>query len=96
MFRITSERSEAGLTIKLEGRLVGPWVSEFQHYWTSNRVAEDSDTILVDLRDMISVDERGKALLRQIYQHGGTLIASGCLTKAIVEEVTIQTRHNLI
>ncbi len=95
MFRITLETTKAGPTIKLEGRLVGPWVDEFQKFWQSSRLSDQRDQIRVDLKAVTSVDEIGKSLLKEIHQQGGTLIASGCLTKAIVEEVTAQARPDL-
>ncbi len=90
MLRIALEKTRTGSTITLEGRLVGPWVPEFQKYWETLRGSEEYENIQVNLKGVTSIDERGKALLRQIHQQNGTLIASGCLTKAIVEEVTAE------
>ena len=33
------------------------------------------------------IDERGKALLAEMHQHGAELVAEGCMNTAIVEEI---------
>ena len=88
MLRITLEEHPSGPTIKLEGRLVGPWVCEFHNYWNAYQDDSAVQHLRVDLKAVTAIDENGKALLQQIHQRGGTFVASGCLTKAIVEEVT--------
>jgi ABC-type transporter Mla MlaB component len=87
MLRITLEENPAGPTIVLEGRLVGPWVQEFKTYWQSTCGSEEQKTIRIDLQAVTSIDGRGKALLKHIHQQGASFTASGCLTKAIVEDV---------
>lgn len=91
MLRITLEKTRTGPIIRLEGRLVGPWVPEFQQYWETIRASEKQENIRVNLKGVTSIDEHGKALLQRIYQQHGTLTAPGCWTKAIVEEVTATT-----
>jgi hypothetical protein len=34
------------------------------------------------------IDDKGKDLLAEMYQHGTELVAEGCMNKAIVEEIT--------
>jgi anti-anti-sigma regulatory factor len=41
----------------------------------------------VDLSAVTYVDSDGKDLLKKIHQHGAKLIASGCLTSCIVNEI---------
>jgi len=88
MLRISLEHDPHGPTIKLEGRLVGPWVQECHAFWQSTRTSEEFGHIQVDLNAVTAIDENGKALLHKIHQESGILIASGCLTKAIIDEVT--------
>lgn len=91
MLRITLEKAMTGPTMKLEGRLVGPWVTELQQLWETIRDSEEHGNFRVDLKGVTSIDERGKALLRQIHKQDGTIIAPGCWTKAIMEEITTST-----
>ena len=93
MLRMTLEKTGSGPIMKLEGRLVGPWVTELQQFWESIRGSEEHGNFRVDLKGVTSIDERGKALLRQLYQQDATLIAPGCWTKAIVEEITACTTY---
>ncbi|GJL56472.1 MAG: hypothetical protein NPIRA02_36040 [Nitrospirales bacterium] len=90
MLKITVDTVKTGIVIKLEGRLAGPWVQELEKYWESIRVVNESNRARVDLQGVTHVDECGKQLLKQIYRQGGVLIASGCMTKAIVQEIIVE------
>ncbi|WP_447971109.1 hypothetical protein [Nitrospira sp. M1] len=94
MLRITLEEHSSGPTIRLEGRLVGPWVHEFEASWQGIRGAEERSKVWVDLNAVTSIDENGKVLLQQVHREGGQLMATGCLIRAIVEEVTDRVRYD--
>ncbi len=71
--------------MELEGRLAGPWVQELEGCW---RKAANSDRpIRVLLCAVTFIDDKGKQLLAEMYQHGAELVAEGCMTKAIIEEI---------
>ena len=91
MLGITLEKTRTGPTMKLEGRLVGPWVTELQQFWEIIRGSEEHGNFRVNVKGVTSIDKRGKVLFRQIHQQGGIFIDSGCWTNAIVEEVTATT-----
>ncbi|GJL65555.1 MAG: hypothetical protein NPIRA05_05260 [Nitrospirales bacterium] len=88
MLKITMDTVKGDRVIQLEGRLAGPWVKELENVWSSIRGMNDSVKARVDLQSVTYVDNSGKQLLQRMYQQGGTLIASGCMTTAIVLEVT--------
>ncbi len=72
------------MRIKLEGRLVGPWVNEVDSVWTSLRAGEQR--LSVDLCSVSAVDENGKELLSRMHRNGTELIADAPMTKYIVAE----------
>jgi len=39
------------------------------------------------------MDDKGKALLAEMHQHGAELVAEGCMNSAIVEEITQGARR---
>jgi outer membrane protein len=86
MLKITVSRGESSTSLVIEGKLAGPWVAELEASWEAERA--QSPQLSVDLGGVTFIDADGRALLKRIYQQGGKLLAKGCLTRAIVAEVT--------
>ena len=95
MLKITGQRDAApgSMSLKLEGRLVGPWVEELHSYWRQMSVNQQSCTV-IDLTGVTFIDANGKSLLTGLWQQGAELRAAGCLTRCIVEEITKAGRAN--
>jgi hypothetical protein len=87
MLRITTETARFERTLRLEGRLVGPWVGELARTWGKLCAERDARSIRVDLDGVTFVSPSGKSLLRMIHLEGGTLVAGGFMARAIVEEI---------
>ena len=87
MLRITSTRRAEGTAVALEGRLAGPWMDELARAWKSLPAAQDARSVSVLLHAVTFVDPAGKALLRPMHAQGATLVASGCMMRALVEEI---------
>ena len=86
MLRITIQTDAIGTTLELEGRLTGPWVEELRDCWERARKGEREVT--VSLKAVTFIDGAGKTLLTLMHRHGVKLTGDGCMTKAIVEEIT--------
>ena len=81
-----SNRSDGATTIfDLEGKLAGPWVDELEHCW--QRVVSHDRQVRVVLKTVTFIDAAGKTLLTAMHRQGAELVAHGCMTKAIVEEI---------
>lgn len=89
MLRITTEKKRGKTTLSVEGRLAGPWVAALEQCW---RERAPEEKFSVDLCGVSFIDAAGKALLKEIHQQGGKLIAEGCLNEAIVEEIAGRER----
>ncbi len=87
MLKVSVHHDAAGTTLELAGRLAGPWVEELKRCWGQIGASREGQ-VSVDLNDVTFIDENGKALLLELWQHGITLRATGCLTRCIVEEIT--------
>ena len=85
MLRITVQERSSGVTLMLEGKLIGPWVSELEKTWCSKSADK---RVQVDLSEVSFVDASGEALLAQMCRRGAELIADSPLMKQIIEEVT--------
>jgi anti-anti-sigma regulatory factor len=86
MLKISIHTDATGTVFELEGRLAGAWVQELEDCW---RKAANSDrTVRVMVCAVTFIDDKGKALLAEMHQHGVELVAEGCMNSAIVEEIT--------
>lgn len=85
MLRITVREERGRATLKLEGSLYGPWVSELERCWQETMFCPEHITI--DLSGVRRFDSRAKSLLRQMHIAGSQLIGIGPLTSYIVEEI---------
>jgi outer membrane protein TolC/anti-anti-sigma regulatory factor len=86
MLRITTKVDEDGnVTLRLEGKLSGPWVRELESCWES--IEEKGKNIVVDLTGVAFIDSTGKCLLAKIHSQGGKLVGTGLMTKSIIEGI---------
>jgi len=87
MLKITTLMNAESTVLRLEGRLAGPWVQELERCWDSTVGTPTNHPLSLDLSAVTYVDSDGKELLKRIHQQGATLVASGCLTRCIVNEI---------
>ena len=87
MLKITTHHDAAWTTFVVEGKLVRPWVQELEHCWRAALVSQQAQTVRVDLTAVTFIDAAGKALLTLMAEQGAELVAVGCMTKAIVEDI---------
>ncbi|MCM3872394.1 MAG: hypothetical protein ND895_17055 [Pyrinomonadaceae bacterium] len=78
----------------LEGKLVGPWVTELEKCWQGALATNPSRTMLVDLADVTFIDAEGRALLARMRQKGARLLSTGVLINAIVAEIDAEQRKH--
>ena len=86
MLRVTMTNQNQTITLKIEGKLAGPWVHEVTRVWTDTAQSPRNGYV-VDLRSVTFVDRLGQALLAKMSQQGAQLIAADCLTRNIVDEI---------
>jgi len=92
MLRITMHDAPGTRTLQLEGKLVGPWVREAEACSQRTLADQRNRTLRFDLTGVTLIDAAGKAFLVAAHAQGAELVASGCLMRAIVAELT----HNPI
>jgi len=68
MLKITTSEDAQTSTMKLEGKIAGPWVPEFGRTWDSLAASLGSRRLRLDLRGVTYVDAAGQQLLRKIYE----------------------------
>lgn len=85
MLKITTQNDARGTVFELEGKLAGPWVQELKGCWQRTVVADQP--VKVMLKAVTFIDDAGRELLAEMHRQGAELMAEGCMTKAIVEEI---------
>src|SRR5271165_5291405 len=88
MLRITTDETPEVLTLRLEGRLEGPWVEVLTECWSGALPGSANRRRCVDLNGVTFIDGEGKARLMQLYTQGAEFIADDLMTKAVVAEIT--------
>ena len=86
MLKITVEENPATVSMKLEGKLAGPWVSECHRTWQSLQPNAASKALLVDLNEVTHVDSEGQRLLSWIHQQGAQFRADSPLPRYFADQ----------
>ena len=71
----------------VQGRLVGPWVSELRTAWKRAHRSQDKRACIIDLNDVTFIDKSGERLLRAMSKKGAQLMANGLYVKHVLEQV---------
>jgi anti-anti-sigma regulatory factor len=95
MLRITVQESNGAQTIKLEGKIAGPWVEEFNRTWLSISPSLGAKELQLDLRGVAFVDTKGRDLLRKIYrQTNARFLADSPWTRYFVHDAMRESSKN--
>jgi anti-anti-sigma regulatory factor len=87
--RISIEQNPDAVTIKLEGRIAGPWAAELGRTWNSLAHSLDGRSTTLDLRGVTYVDANGKQTLKAIYRDSGAhMLTASPLTQYFAQEIT--------
>ncbi len=87
MLKITRYSNETSTTLRLEGRVAGPWLAELARSW--QRVVEsEPNSKVIDLTGVTFIEPEGRRILSRMWREGAEFVATGCLTKCVVEEIT--------
>jgi ABC-type transporter Mla MlaB component len=84
MLRITHISGlDSTATVKLEGKLIGPWVTELARSW--KELPGPRDRVRIDLSAVTFVDGPGLALLRDLLTGGARLAACSGLVSELLQ-----------
>ena len=67
MLRITIDDEANPVRLKLEGRIVGPWVAELDRTWQSLGPSLGARKLCIDLCDVSYIDREGRQVLAEMY-----------------------------
>jgi ABC-type transporter Mla MlaB component len=93
MFKVTVSQADNTETWELEGKLSGEWVMELERCWKERKSPLDVP-LEVRLKAISYIDAAGKQLLAQMHEAGVGIVGCGCMTKAVVEEISRSLNTN--
>jgi anti-anti-sigma regulatory factor len=70
MLRITIDEKSDSVVLRLEGKLIGPWVEEVEQCWRNAFATLGARSVHVDLSAVTFVDTAGGALLVRMHEAG--------------------------
>lgn len=87
MLRITVDTRPERATMRLEGRIAGPWVDELAGCWQRLLASREAHSVRIDLDGVTFVDARGREVLDAMQKAGAVLVATVVMMRALVEEI---------
>ena len=87
MFRIGIHNDSESASLTVEGKLTRPCAIELERCWQTAIAAEPVKSIVVNLAAVTFVDSECRELLVRMRRQGVKLVPTGCLMKAIVEQI---------
>jgi hypothetical protein len=76
-------------TLKVEGRVVGPWATELGRTWHDLWSSTRKKRLLLDIRGVTFADQKGSRILGEIVRTtGAQIVADSPLTQYFASRVT--------
>jgi len=93
MLRISVEDGPRQVTLRLEGKLAGAWVKEFEDAWREADSRRDTRLLSVDVSAVEHVDQAGEYLLALVARRGAHLSASGIAMSELCRRIAAGWPH---
>lgn len=93
MLKVTIKQEDSAETWELEGKLCGDWVKELERCW-NERTSPGGAPLQVHLKAVSYVDTAGKQLLILMHDRGVQIKGCGCMSTALIEEITRRPGSN--
>lgn len=90
MFKITLKDGREPKTLKVEGKLCGPWVAELEKEWMRVKAEAPPEDVIADLSEVTFIDSQGRSLLCRMLQEGAVLRADRLLPRFVINEIKAQ------
>jgi len=94
MLRITTQVDTGTTTLKLDGRLAGPWVAELERCWRGALDTLGGRLLRLDLTGVTYIDAAGKQLLDLMTCQQTQLLGVGLMAQSIIEEFLRQQNQS--
>jgi len=85
MIRIQTANNQRGITIAIDGQLIGDYVEEVEA--SIQKASEQRKNVHLFLRDVSHIDETGHSLLSRLAAQGVELSAAGLYSTYVVTQI---------
>ena len=87
MLRISIQNDADAATLKLEGKVIGPWARELNRFWADLQPSLGVKKLCLDICGVTLVDKTGSCALEKIFRRTGTeILADTPLAKYFAAE----------
>jgi anti-anti-sigma regulatory factor len=93
VLRISMNNDSPVATLKVEGRLVGPWATELEKTWRDLWASARQRSLRLDLRGVSFVDSDGARILREIVK---VTRAEVCADSPLTQYFANQARGTIV
>ena len=87
MLKITTVKTNRRCRIVVEGELVSSGVEELKREWFEARVSAGGLTLIVDLRNVITIGQEGKDVLFEMMSEGVRFICGGVHNRHVLQQL---------
>ena len=95
MLKITVDQEPSIVTLKLEGRIAGPWAAEFDRVWQSLKSPLESRKLRLDLREVTQMDTEGQKCLAEILRTtDADIVTDSLLIEFYVQKAMEENQKN--
>ena len=95
MLRITTIDKGRTTTFRLEGRLIGDWVTELERCWREIASADSRRRFRIEMSDVEYVDNKGKTLLECLFLAGAKLHGGNLWTRSIIADIVAHSKSEV-
>ena len=95
MLKISQHDGSGAFTLKIEGKVIGEWAVELERIWATLMPSLGSKKLFVDICGVTYLDDRGRGILREIFEvTGAEILADSTLTKQFADEAQRKVRKH--
>ena len=87
MLRIHINHGNEATLYIIEGKLIGPWVTELEKCWHTAVSREPYRSIVIDITAVTFIDDQGKQLVTRMRQNGAALTGTGLMAEFLIREI---------
>ncbi|MBV9181147.1 MAG: hypothetical protein JO356_07540 [Acidobacteria bacterium] len=87
MLKISTIDSPIQRRLVLEGKLVGPWISELERCWHTAADGLEGRKVVIDLKNVTVISLEGENALSALMREGAQFACEGILNKHVLKQL---------
>jgi hypothetical protein len=87
MLKITTVKTNRQCRVVVEGELVSSCVEELKREWDEARGSAGCLTLIVDLRNVTTIGQKGKDVLLEMMSEGARIICGGVHNRHVLQQL---------